>query len=334
MMIDQSVRRISVLQGGSSARVTVDVAGAQMGGAARFKVELDRYLERTGRDDVRIIGISRRVDPAWLLRREWARPNQGRYVSLNNVSFVVSGGERWTLLRNALHFLSDAEAVQLSRSERVRAQREATVVRLSARRADVLVVPCTAMAERVTRILPMVSNRVVVRPHPVSADSLSPEPRDPAILCPVLFAPYKRMEERLAELLTAIDEHGDPSVKLRVTASPEDLPPSIAANPRIEFVRRVDQQDLRQVRASSRAIYFPTGLESFGYPLAEARVSGQPVIARDTAQNREIAGPALCGFALGDRDSLRAAMAIALTRNVTPDPVPFDPDAYFNWILG
>ena len=50
--------------------------------------------------------------------------------------------------------------------------------------------------------------------------------------------------------------------------------------------------------ARSRAIYFPTDLESFGYPLAEARVSGQPVIARDTALNREIAGPALCRYTL------------------------------------
>jgi glycosyltransferase involved in cell wall biosynthesis len=333
-MIDESVGHSSGRQRGVAAGVTVDVAGAQMGGAARFKAELDRYLARTGREDVRVIGTSRRVDPAWLVRRELARPSRGRYVSINNVGFVVSGGERWTLLRNALHFLNDTEAAQLGCSERVRAQREAAIVRLSARRADVLVVPCTAMAERVTRVLPGVSNRVVVRPHPVSADSLSPWPRDPAILCPVLFAPYKRMDERLAELLSAIDEHGDPSVKLRVTASPEDLPSSIATDPRIEFIRRINQRDLRQVRASSRAIYFPTGLESFGYPLAEARVSGQPVIARETAQNREIAGPALCGFAPGDRDSLRGAMALALTRNVAPDPAPFDPDAYFNWILG
>ena len=86
--------------------------------------------------------------------------------------------------------------------------------------------------------------------------------------------------------------------------------------------------------ARSRAIYFPTGLESFGYPLAEARVSGQPVIARDTAQNREIAGPALCGYTLGDPDSLRRAVEVALTADVAPDPGPFDPDQYFGWLLG
>ena len=82
------------------------------------------------------------------------------------------------------------------------------------------------------------------------------------------------------------------------------------------------------MQARSRAIYFPTGLESFGYPLAEARVSGQPAIARDTAQNREIAGPALCGYSLGDPDSLRRCRRCrangerrARPRAVRPGPV-------------
>jgi glycosyltransferase involved in cell wall biosynthesis len=314
--------------------VTVDVAGASVGGAARFGAELYRYLARTGREDVAVIGTRRRVGPGWLLAREMARTAGSRRVALNNVSFVSPGGERWTLLRNALHFLNGAEAASLDPALAAAMHRAAAVVRLSARRADVLVVPSTAMADRVTRILPGVRRRIVVRPHPVSADSVPQLPRDPAILCPVLFASYKRMDERLGELLVAIREYGDPAVRLRVTASPADLPASFAADPAIEFVGRVDQQDLRRVWARSRAIYFPTGLESFGYPLAEARVCGRPVIALATTQNREIAGPALCGYTTGDPGSLLQAVTLALTTEVAPDPAPFDPDAYFNWMLG
>ena len=312
--------------------VTVDIAGAQMGGAARYAAELRSYLARTGRKDVQVIGTGRRLGPAWLLRREAARPGRGRRVALNNVSFVAPGGERWTLIANALHFLADGEISNLEPSLRAAARWQAAVVRLAAVRSDVLIAPCTTMAERVTRILPRIRSRVVVRPHPVSADSVPRLPRDPAILCPVLFASYKRMNERLAELLAALE--GDPAVRVRVTASPADLPWSLASDPRIEFLGQLDQRDLRQVWARSRAIYFPTGLESFGYPLAEARVSGQPVIARDTAQNSEIAGPALCGFTPGDPDSLHRAIALALTKEVVPDPSPFDPDAYFDWMLG
>jgi glycosyltransferase involved in cell wall biosynthesis len=308
-----------------------------MGGAARFAAELQSYLTRTGRKDVRIIGARRRVDPAWLLRREMAAPTRSRRIALNNVSFVAPGGERWTLLRNALHFLTDDEAARLDPSVRTSVRREAAVVRLAARRADVLVAPSTAMAERVRRILPGARSRIVVRPHPVSSGGFPRLPRDMAILCPVLFAPYKQMTSRLTELLEAIEDledFGDPTVRVRVTADRCDVPASLAGNPRIDFVGQLDQRDLRKLWARSRAIYFPTGLESFGYPLAEARVNGQPVIARDTSQNREIAGPALCGFTPGDPESLRSAVRLAVTTEAVPDPQRFDPDAYFSWMLG
>jgi glycosyltransferase involved in cell wall biosynthesis len=319
--------------------VTVDIAGAVMGGAARYAAELHGYLARTGRKDVRVIGVSRRVDPAWLVRREISAPPAAHRVAVNNVSFVAPGGSRWVVLRNALHFLSDVEAEGLDPGLRASVRREAAAVRLAARRADVLVVPCTAMAERVHRALPAAGMRIVVRAHPVSAGQVISYPaptmqRDAAILCPVLFAPYKRMDERLSELLAAIEGGGDNGVRVRVTASPKELPADLASDPRIEFLGRIGPQELRQAWGRSRAIYFPTGLESFGYPLAEARASGYPIIARDTAQNREIAATALCGFQAGDPDSLRHAVKLALTSDVQPDPTPFDPDAYFGWLLG
>jgi hypothetical protein len=268
------------------------------------------------------------------MRRELVWPGQGRRVALNNVSFMTPGSERWTLLGNALHFLADGEAAALDRTVRGSARREGAVVRLAARRADVLVAPCTALAERVARMMPSLRSRMVIRPHPVSADSVPRLPRDPAILCPVLFSPYKQMAARLAELLAALDEDADSAVHLRVTAEHDEVPAALRQNPRLKLVGRLDYHDLRSLWARSRAVYFPTGLESFGYPLAEARVSGQPVIARDTPQNREIAGSALCGFVPGDSASLRRATRFALTTQVAPDPAPFDPDAYFSWLLG
>jgi glycosyltransferase involved in cell wall biosynthesis len=313
--------------------VIVDIAGAQMGGAARYASELRAYLARTGRKDVRIIGTARRLDPTWLIRRELARRGADRRIALNNVGFLGPGSERWTLLRNALHFLTDDEAHRLDSSLRATVQREAAVVRFSTRRADALVVPSTAMAERVIRILPRTRNRITVRPHPVSIGSIPERQREQAILCPVLFASYKQMGERLCELLTALDGH-DPSVRVRVTAGEAEVPASIAAHRRIDLLGRVDVAALREAWARSRAIYYPSGLESFGYPLAEARVNGQPVIARDTAQNREIAGRALCGFTPGEPESLRNAVAMAMATRPGPDPAPFDPDAYFGWLLG
>jgi glycosyltransferase involved in cell wall biosynthesis len=317
-----------------TAAVTVDVAGAQMGGAARFLVELRGYLERTGREDVEIIGSRGRVRPGWLLRRELSTRPWRRRVALNNVGFVVPGGPRWTLLRNALHFLTEDERARLAPVLRASVRRDAAIVHVAARRSDVIVVPSTAMTERIATIMPELSARVVVRPHPVSVSPIPRRPGDPVILCPVLFAPYKQMGRRLTELLAAVGDLGDPSVRVWVTAHAAEVPAVIACHPQVELVGHLPGGELREMQGRSRAIYFPTGLESFGYPLAEARVCGQPAIARDTAQNREIAGPALCGYTLSDPGSLRRAVEAALTADVAPDPGPFDPDRYFGWLLG
>jgi glycosyltransferase involved in cell wall biosynthesis len=314
-----------------TAEVLVDAAGAQMGGAARYLDELRGYLARTEREDVEIIGSRRQLTAAWLVRRELIGGARSKRVALNNVAFVARRGQRWTLLRNALHFVTKAEEAALLPAS---IRRDAVAVRLAARRSEVIVVPSTAMAERVARIEPGLRGRIVVRAHPVSADSAPRPPREPNIICPVLFASYKQMPERLSGLLRVVDKLEDTSVRVLVTADQTEVPAALACHPRVDLVGRLSHVSLRELRARSRAIYFPTELESFGYPLAEARVSGQPVIACDTEQNREIAGPALCGYTPGDHDSLRHAVTLALTAHIAPDPMPFDPDRYFNWLLG
>jgi hypothetical protein len=283
---------------------------------------------------VEIIGSRRRVGPGWLFRRELTRHAGSRRIALNNVGFVAPGGQRWTLLRNALHFLTEGEQAQLDPALRDSVRREAVVVHLAARRSDVLVAPSTAMTERIATVRPDLSSRVIVRPHPVSAAPIPRMAGEPVILCPVLFAPFKQMAQRLTELLAAVGDLEDPSVRVRVTAHSAEVPAAIACHPQVELVGRLPHSELRDLQARSRAIYFPTGLESFGYPLAEARANGQPAIARDTAQNREIAGPALCGYAPDDSDSLQQAVKAALTADIAPDPGPFDPDRYFGWLLG
>jgi hypothetical protein len=314
--------------------VTVDVAGGQMGGAARLRDELDGYLRRTAPDHVKLIGLRHRLGPAWLVRREAAAARTSRRVALNNVGFLTPGGERRTLLTNALHFLTPGETAALDRGLRALVARQRPIVHSAARRSDVLIAPCTAMAERVATALPDTAGRLTVRMHPVSADQDAPRPGGSLILCPVLFAPYKQMADRLAEWLDAVDATLDEAVQMIVTAGPGDVPPRLARSARFHFAGRLSQDAVRRLRSRSRAVYFPTALESFGCALAEARVGGQPVIARDTPQNREIAGAALCGYAPGDPGSLRQATETALTTMPAPDPGPFHPDAYFDWLLG
>ena len=314
--------------------VTIDLAGGKIGGAARYRAELTRYLDRRARHDIKMIGESRRLSLAWLAAREATAVRRSRRIALNNVGFLTPGGARCTLLVNALHFLADPEIAALDPGLRVSISRQAGIVRRAARRSDVLVTPSTAMAERIVAVLPDVADRLVVRMHPVSAVATARPRGGSLILCPVLFAPYKHMADRIGEWLAAVDDVLDDSVRLIVTASPDQVSVALAVSPRLHFVGRLTVNEVQDLWQRSRAIYFPTGLESFGCPLAEARTNGLPVIARDTPQNREIAGPALCGYTLGDRDSMRHATEVALATRVAPDPEPFDPDAYFDWMLG
>jgi glycosyltransferase involved in cell wall biosynthesis len=305
-----------------------------MGGAAKYRTELSGYLERRARHDVKVIGTSHHLGPAWLAAREATAVRRSRRIALNNVGFLTPGGERWTLLANALHFLTEPEVAALDPRLRATKTRQAAIVHRAAQRSDVLVAPCTAMAERITAVLPDVADRLVVRMHPLSPHGVARRPGASLILCPVLFAPYKHMGDRIAEWLEAVDDAMEDSVRLIVTADATEVPVSLAASPRLHFVGQLSVEQTRGLWARCGAVYFPTGLESFGCPLGEARVNGQPVIARDTPQNREIAGRALCGYTLGDRDSLLHATEAALAARIVPDPQPFDPDAYFDWMLG
>lgn len=314
--------------------VTIDIAGGQVGGAARYATEVYGYLDRSAHDDIKLIGSGRRLGPAWLAIREAKAVRRSRRVALNNVGFLTPGGERWTLLANPLHFLYPAEMAAQVPALRSAMARQIPIVYHAARRSDVLVAPSTAMGERITAALPDVADRVVVRLHPVTANPLPRRSGDPKILCPVHFYSYKNMPERLTEWIEAVDRTLDRSVRVVATASAAELPPALAASPRLELVGRLDLEPLSHLWASSQAVFFPSGIESFGFPLAEARVNGQPVIAQDTPINREIAGPALCGYQVGDQDSLLYATQKALSMDLTPYPAPFDPDAYFDWMLG
>lgn len=309
--------------------VVIDLAGGEVGGAARWRRELDGHLAAHG-GGVRAIGREQHLTPGWLVRRELVARGADRVVASNNASFAVAGTHRVVLLRNALHFLYDSELSLLDRMPRSwRAQ--IPVIRSLAGRADEVVVPCTAMAERVVRHVPAVADRVVVRPHPISSVGARQPAQAPAILVPVVPLPYKNLIPQLRSLLAAMDRTGS-EVAIRVTARPGDLPPDLESDARVVRIGVVPHAELAAEWRTATAVFFPSELESFGYPLAEARAYGVPVIAADTAQNREVAGGALRPYLPATGAGLDEALE-RLGEGVEPDAVTFDPVAYFRWLF-
>jgi glycosyltransferase involved in cell wall biosynthesis len=306
-----------------------------MGGAAKFMGELQRYLIRTKRADIRLIGQGRQLGPIWLAQREWSGRQAPLRIALNNVGFINERGSNATLLRNALHFAEPSELEMLGYRPSRSLILQTRIVRAAARRSDILVVPCAAMAERVARCEPKLRSRIVVRPHPVTQSEWAGNRAidEGVILIPILNAPYKRLETHVANVLKASECIPGLPVKVRITARAIDFSYQIAVDPRVDFMGPLSRSELESSWEHAAAIYFPTQVESFGYPLAEARANGIPVIALETKQNREIAGDALRGFDLEDSSSLQDAILRSLTRPQPPDPQPFDPDQYFDWLF-
>jgi glycosyltransferase involved in cell wall biosynthesis len=314
----------------SRPSVVLDVAGAEMGGAARWCAELNAYLDATA-DPVRVIGRGVPLTPGWLARRERLARGAIIAVAPNNVSFVMSGRNKRVLVRNALHFLYPWES-ELLRGMPRRWHAQVPIVRRTLARADSVVVPCTTMGERVTHHVPSVAGRLVVRPHPVSPAGPRRPADDPFVLVPVLPAPYKNLFPQL-RLLAKAAAAMDLSAEFRVTALASELPDDLASDPLIHPIGPQPHDRLTELWRSASAVFFPSVVESFGYPLAEARVYGIPVIAVDSNQSREIAGSALRGYDPADVLSLADALE-RIGEPVIPDSRAFDRDSYFGWLFG
>ena len=317
---------------GAQAPIVIDTAGGSGGGAGRFRGQLDEYLQDGGRRDVRHLGRSRSVGGRWLVEREWLARGARKVVAANNVSFAVVGRERWLLARNANHFLDQTTWDAVEHLHPRSFARQVHVVRGLARRADKIVAPSSSMANRIVSTLPDVSDRIVVRFHPlrVSSTADTPTPGVKVVLCPIVNSPFKRMDRHLLHLKRAI---GDLDMRVVCTMTKAEVPQEVRTDSRFECAGILPREQLALLYAAASAIYYPTDIESFGYPLAEARAIGTPVVAQDSDHNREIAGTALFGYRPFEMETLRAAVEAALGSSVLPDPGPFDPRSYFDWLL-
>ena len=309
-----------------------------MGGAARFLGQLDTYLEGQPQDGVEVIGRAESITPRWLVKREQLRLAKGssKVVALNNLSFL-GGAHRTVLLRNALHFLTDAELRQIGGQISSRQHQTGRLARSLARRAHRIVVPSQDMANRVAASAPGLAERCVVMHHPFALplDRTKTKAGDSfTFLCPVLNDSFKRLQDTLPALSVAIAETPTNSV-LRLTLTAKECAEiGVRLGPHCIALGRLSSAQTSSELEAADCLVFPTTIESFGYPLAEARLLRIPVLAPATPLATEIADDCHVATDFGDPQSLRASLRIASELVLGElDNNPFDPVRYFDQLF-
>lgn len=97
-----------------------------------------------------------------------------------------------------------------------------------------------------------------------------------------------------------------------VLAGPAGREESLAAQPGVHVTGWLDDDDLRDLVAGSRALVLPSLDEGFGLPVLEALACGRPVVVSDIPALLEVAGPHAITAAPTDPDALADALERAL----------------------
>jgi glycosyltransferase involved in cell wall biosynthesis len=286
---------------------------------------------------------------SWWQRLLWDQIVLRHIIKCRRVDLLVSSSDfgvlsapcrQLLLVRNNLFFSASYESQVLIHHERLTRMlfhlRRAMVL-ASMRSSDAIMVASHAMREDMQRIKGCPGNHIMVNAFGVPLDRFIGPPVQQASQPPERFrllyvseyADYKNFttlyralqylsnsEQKGIFLVTTADPWQHPSVASVSRNEDQRLSrdPSIA--PFVTNVGYVTYADVPALYRDCDAFVFPSIAESFGHPLVEAMASGRPVIAADTAVNREICGEAALYFEALDAKGL--AESVLLLRNNPP----------------
>jgi glycosyltransferase involved in cell wall biosynthesis len=197
----------------------------------------------------------------------------------------------------------------------------------SARFADLVLTSTAAEAARIARVRPRLAGRV--RPVGLSVpESFRAQPAaDPGVgLQPGRFLlcvgrlNVRKNVDRLIDALLARDLV-TPDLPLVVVGEPNGMAMrgASADDGRVRFLGRVDDAGLAWLYEQCRLFVFPSLDEGFGLPVAEAALSGSPMVLSDIPAFRELA-PEASFFDPADERAIADAVARELAGPPSPSP--------------
>jgi glycosyltransferase involved in cell wall biosynthesis len=224
------------------------------------------------------------------------------------------------LVQHAGHFSDVFDRLQrlhLRRADRIAAWRLKTRwVQRSVRMATEVTVQTAALADAIATRTGRSRAKIHVTPHGPGITGEPPPQRPKMSVRPVrigyvakwgvqknfdvLFAAIKRwtVEGRDVRLVLTLDPNLVENMRLLARAK------AMGLTPVIENAGNTDAAGISALYDSLDIFAFPSLVESFGFPLAEAMAKGLPVVAADTASNREVAGNAGSYFSPFDSEAL------------------------------
>jgi glycosyltransferase involved in cell wall biosynthesis len=181
----------------------------------------------------------------------------------------------------------------------------------SARHADRVLCGSRETQARLVEHLGVDEAKVEVIPYGVSEAFLadgdtSPEPDDPFLLFVGVFEARKGLDTLHKALRTV--NAAQRRVRLVLAGQPgwgtEAVVDALRRDPNVELVLRPTDAELARLYRSALALVYPSRMEGFGLPVAEAMAAGGPVIASDLDCIHEFAGDAVLYARPGDAAAL------------------------------
>ena len=270
---------------------------------------------------------------AWWKRLRWDQVTLRRFLTQTRADVLYSAANfgllycpvpQVLLLQNALYFSDVYRRVFLPRygsSVRLNFRLRRWLMIQSARHADLVMAPTQALLDGLGRAAHVSPAKTLVNPYGVSLPEerqrdAAPVPSDVSegkaapsvqLLYVSLYSDYKNLST-LLKALPLLNHNGGRRFALTTTVNPDSetwpvtrgedmtLAQSSAVAPLVRFAGRLTRPQTVEAYRQADIFVFPSLVESFGFPMAEAMAAGLPVVAAGTEPNREICGDAALYF--------------------------------------
>ena len=256
------------------------------------------------------------------LRRFLRKEKVDALFSTANFAMLRCPVKQILLVRNALYFSKTYRQMFLGKHGlRFRAAfaLQRWLILRSARSADVVMTPTQVMLDELAQFGKLDRRKALVnyygadRREGVDQGSGAPyasaEPAVIRLTFVSLYSEHKNLNT-LLKALPLLNRNGSAKFVLKTTVRPawegaawtvthqDDLAlgrqPDVA--PWVDFLGPLQAEQVEQLYRQSDVFVFPSFCESFGQPMVEAMAHGLPIVAADTAVNREICAEAALYF--------------------------------------